>query len=45
MVERCPSTIINQSHPYPNRGESKEHRVYLETDLEMDAPPNELKPL
>lgn len=45
MQERGLATIINKSRPYANRGESLEHRVYLEIDLELDAPPDELKSL
>jgi hypothetical protein len=45
MQERGLATIIEKSSPYKNRGESLQHRVYLEVDLLLDAPHDEIKPL
>ncbi|MHC5740154.1 hypothetical protein [Nostoc sp.] len=45
MQERGLATIIEKSSPYKNRGESLQHRVYLEVDLLVSAPPDEIKPL
>ncbi|WP_138506728.1 hypothetical protein [Nostoc sp. PA-18-2419] len=45
MQDRGLATIIEKSPPYKNRGESLQHRVYLEVDLLLDAPDDEIKPL
>jgi hypothetical protein len=45
LQERQLVSILEKSLPYPNRGESQYYRVYLEVDLELDAPADELKPL
>lgn len=45
LQERGLVTIVERSRPYANRGESLQSRVYLEVDLELDAPTDELKPL
>ena len=41
LQERGLVTIVEQSRPYANRGESIQSRVYLEVDLELDAIPSE----
>lgn len=45
MQERGLATIIEKSTPYKNRGESIQYRVYLEIDLLLDPPSDEIKPL
>ena len=42
MQERGLINIIENSKPYKNRGQSQQYRHYLEIDLLLDAPPDEL---
>jgi GTPase SAR1 family protein len=45
LQERGLVLVVEKSKPYANRGESLQSRVYLEIDLLLDAPTDELKPL
>jgi hypothetical protein len=45
MQERGLIKIIECSAPYQNRGESLQYRVYIELELLLDPPSDEIKPL